>query len=110
MMIETGAGFWSPLAMVAVVGAVAIAVFIARSFGRKNAGKDAGQALPFFSGNVVKDARIRPANMYWGFFEALHDYYFALKKMHSGIVNDYFFWFALVIAAMAALFIFSGVL
>jgi len=110
MMIETGAGFWSPLAMVAVVAVVAIAVFIARSFGRKNAGRDAGQALPFFSGNVVKEARIRPANMYWGFFEALHDYYFALKKMHSGIVNDYFFWFVLVIAAMAALFIFSGVL
>jgi hypothetical protein len=109
-MIETGAGFWNPLAMAAVFAVVAIAVLIARHFGNGRAGKDTLQAMPFFSGNAAKDVRIGPENMYWGFFEEMRGYYGAMKAMHSGIVNDYFFWLVLVMVAMAALFIFGGAL
>ncbi|PJB21233.1 MAG: hydrogenase, partial [Euryarchaeota archaeon CG_4_9_14_3_um_filter_38_12] len=64
---------------------------------------------PFLSGNPEpekENVHIRAGNLFWGFTEALKDYYTPAVKEHTGIVNDYVYWFVIV---LAVLFIIIGV-
>ena len=35
---------------------------------------------------------------FWGFFQALPGYYAKMREMHSQMVNDYIYWFVIVLA------------
>ncbi|HDN50765.1 MAG: hydrogenase [Thermoplasmata archaeon] len=95
MMLKTIGGFWDPLILVLAAIVVAIIAYIIRAAGRRNH-KTGEQAKPFFSGvaEPSKEAmHVRASNLYWGFTEALKGYYTSMKKMHSGMLNDYIGWF-----------------
>ena len=40
-----------------------------------------------------EEVHVRAGNIYWGFIEALKGYYDTMKRMHTGIINDYIAWF-----------------
>ena len=103
-MMETGTGFWDPVAWLFSLLVVFLLVYFIRSFGERKCIKQA----PFFSGALPpKDKKI---GAYWGFFVNLDWYYKFLKKFHNGIVNDYIFWFVLTLVVFLTALTFGGFL
>jgi hypothetical protein len=52
---------------------------------------------PYLFGNPTeidgKPIVIPASNVYWGFIKAMKRYYKPMEKMHSGLINEYVFWF-----------------
>ena len=85
--------------MVLVV--LGVIVLYVRSRSQKRYKKGTAQTDVFISGIQVPPAEQRhvPAhNIYWGFFEALKGFYSAMKRPHTGIINDYILWLVAVMA------------
>ena len=96
-----------------LVAGFAIAIVIAylvRAMGSNKCKHSVEQEMPFFSGNRHPDDGIESENLYWGFFKSMESYYEFMKKMHSGIVNDYVFWLVLLAVVMLAAMAFGGIL
>jgi hypothetical protein len=94
--LETGAGSWNPLVWVAVMAVALVLTLVIRSFGEKTYKRDTDQVKPFFSGNELpteEAMHIRGDNLYWGFVEALKEYYRRLIPTHNGVSTDYVLWF-----------------
>ncbi|MBN1896237.1 MAG: hydrogenase [Candidatus Aenigmarchaeota archaeon] len=108
-MIFTPAGYWNPIVWVAVVIIASVIVFMLRSTGRKTF-KNGAQQIPFYSGNEAPRGHIKASNMYWGFFESLEKYYIWLRKMHTGIINDYVYFLVIVIVILMAALALGGLL
>ncbi len=87
-----------------------VIVYIIRSKGSNKHKNSGEQAMSFFSGNRHPDEGIESENLYWGFFKSLEGYYEFMKKMHSGIVNDYVFWLVLLAVVMLAAMALGGIL
>ncbi len=99
MALFTNTGSWDPIFwIVSFLIAIGVGLVIVRGapVGKKLTG-DAG--MPFLSGNPeAVEKNIKVSNMYWGLMEALKGYYKLLDDMHTGIMQDYVFWY---VAAMA---------
>jgi len=107
--LETTSGYWNAIIFVIAFVVIALVVYILRSFGEKTYKKDSEQTKPFLSGNPEpekENVHVRAGNLFWGFTEALKEYYKPAVKGHTGIVNDYVYWFVIV---LAVLFIIIGV-
>jgi len=105
-MIESVEIYWNPLVWLIAFIVIAIVAYIIRAFGKKEH-KKGEQAKPFLSGveEPSKEAvHVRGGNVYWGFVEALKGYYGAMKKMHSGRVNDYVAWFVVIASILFVVF------
>jgi len=97
LALKTAAGYWAPLVwLAAFLIALAIALII-RSRGNSRFKQGKEQATPFFSGNKPPEENISGSNFYWGFFSATGKYYGWLRKLHTGIVNDYVFCLVLLV-------------
>jgi len=99
-MIRTIGGYWDPLVWILAFVVIAVIAYIIRAVGKKEY-KKGEQIKPFLSGTEEpskEKVHVRASNIYWGFIEALKGYYDYMKKMHSGIVNDYVAWFVGVAA------------
>ncbi len=107
-LFETASGFWNPVFLFVALSLALIIAIAIRSRGNKTAKKTGGQGLAFFSGNVEPEQNIAAGNLYWGFFESMKPYYDVVKKMHNGIVNDYVFWFVLLLIVLIVTFVFGG--
>jgi len=100
MMLRTIGGYWDPIVWVVSFIVIVIIAYTIRAIGRKEY-KKGEQIKPFLSGveePSKEKVHVRASNIYWGFIEALKGYYDYMKKMHSGIVNDYVAWFVGVAA------------
>lgn len=107
--IDTGAGFWNPLLWLIAIIAIAVAVYAFRELGERKYKKRTEQVKPFLSGNVEYDkARVPGENIYWGFTEALRNYYDKIVAAHTGIINDYMYWFVCSLAVFLALIALAG--
>jgi hypothetical protein len=96
-ILETGEGFFAPIIFIAFAILVGIAVLVLRSFGKKGFVYSKEKASCFFSGNIAdEESRVKASDYFWGFFEAMKPYYRLIIKMHTGIINDYVFWFVVV--------------
>lgn len=104
MTLDSYGGYWSPIVwLIAFIVAFLIA-YILWGLGEKKH-KKGEQAKPFISGVEEPskgEVHVRGGNVYWGFTEALKGYYNLMKKMHTGVLNDYVLWF---IGIAAILFI-----
>jgi len=81
--LETGSGFWSPLALGLAIVIALLLVYIIRGFGKTNYKKGTEQTKAFLSGNpeYSKDEmHVKGSNLYWGFTQALKSMYNALEK------------------------------
>ncbi|MCD6415063.1 MAG: hydrogenase [Candidatus Diapherotrites archaeon] len=89
---------WDPIFFLWLLSLIAVLVYL---FGRlwNNSYNKGEQVEPFLSGNEEQESNYPHASdMYWGFTEALKDYYVSMKEMHSNVVNDYVYWFVVVLA------------
>ncbi|NPA75709.1 MAG: hydrogenase [Euryarchaeota archaeon] len=108
--ITTPSGVWNPLVWLMVFLLSLIIALIIYMRGEKTR-KKGMQAGVFFSGDRPPegmDAHIAAHNIGWGFMEALRPYYRAMRKMHTGIINDYVGWFLGILAVMLIIFLFWG--
>ncbi len=108
--IVTPSGVWTPLVWIMIFLLSLIIAYIIYLRGEKSHRVGAGAEI-FFSGNkppVGENAHIKSSNIGWGFMEALRGYYSAMRKMHTGIINDYVGWFLGILAVMLILFLFYG--
>jgi hypothetical protein len=108
-LLETGSGYWNAIIWVLVTIIVGIGVLWLRNKGEGSYKKDTNQTKPFLSGNPEvskEDSHVGASHIYWGFTEALKNYYEPLIKLHTGDINDYSGWIVLV---MAIIFIIVGV-
>ena len=99
-ILETGTGFWNPLLGLCFFLIIILFVYLIRSLGEKKYKENTEQDLPFFAGNLPSEKSLRVHKIYWGFFEALKGYYRRIKALHTGIVNDYIYWFVLVVVIL----------
>jgi hypothetical protein len=98
-LLETGSGFWNAILWVIVVLVIGGIVIFIRNKGEESYKKDTEQDNPFISGNpelTKEDSHISASHIYWGFTEALKDYYNPLIKIHTGNINDYSGWIIVI--------------
>jgi len=107
-MLETTGGYWSPIVWIVAFIVAFLMAYIMWGMGEKKHAKGE-QEKPFLSGQdePSKEAvHVRAGNIYWGFTETLSGYYDFMKKIHTGIINDYVLW----LLGMAAIFFLAIVL
>jgi len=98
-LVETGSGFWNALIWVIVVLVISGIVIYIRNKGEESYKKNTEQDKPFISGNPEpskEGSHISASHIYWGFTEALKNYYKPLVKIHTGNINDYSGWIIIV--------------
>ncbi len=98
LTLFTGQGAWNAVVFLgAMISAAIIAVLIRGFFGKKGMTPKGEGKKPYLFGNPTeidgKPIVIPGSNVYWGFTKALDRYYRPVEKLHSGIVNEYVFWF-----------------
>jgi len=104
-ILETGTGFWNPLLGLSFGLIIILLVYLIRSQGERKYKEKTEQTLPFFAGNLPSRKSLKIHNIYWGFFEALKEYYSWLKAVHTGIINDYIYWFVTVLVILLTILI-----
>ena len=95
MALETTGGYWSPVIWLVAFIVAFLVSYIIWGMGEKKHAKGE-QEKSFLSGMKEppkEEVHIRAENMYWGFTETLKGYYDFMKKIHTGIINDYMLWF-----------------
>ncbi len=99
-LLHTGYGIWAPLTAVAATLLCVGLVLAIRALGENHCKRDTDQTKPFVSGNEVPEGghHIRAGSLYWGYLEALKDYYQRLIPIHTGVATDYLLWFFGVMA------------
>jgi len=100
---------WEPITWIISFIVIAIVAYIIRAIGKLEH-KKGEQQKPFLSGMDApkEEMHIRASNIYWGFFDALKGYYSSMKKIHTGIINDYVSWFVLItVIIFISLFLFE---
>jgi len=110
--LETGFGYWNPLAWLIAFVVAGIIAWVIWSAGEKGYRKGTEQVKPFLSGNAEPakgDVHLRAGNLYWGFTEALSGYYERIVPLHSGILNDYILWYLGVTALLMVAVIGVGI-
>jgi uncharacterized protein YpmB len=108
-LLETGSGFWSAIIWVIVVLIIGVIIYCIRNKGEESYKKDTQQDKPFISGNPElnkESSHISASHIYWGFTEALKNYYTPLVKAHTGNINDYSGW---IVILMVIILIIIGV-
>ena len=87
----SGQGAWNPLVLLAVLGITLVIGYVIRMLGQGEGKK------PYLFGNATEvngmPLVVSASNLYWGFTRALKRYYKPMEKMHSGLINEYVFWF-----------------
>jgi len=97
LTLFTGQGYFNALVL---LGAVVISLIIAlviRSLGQKGTMPKGEGRKPYLFGNPTErngiPLTISGSNVYWGFTKALSKYYKPMERFHSGLINEYMFWF-----------------
>ncbi|RZN61151.1 hypothetical protein [Methanonatronarchaeum sp. AMET6-2] len=105
--LKTGAGYWDPLVFLAAGLIISIIAYLIYRAGAGNYTSEmAGK--PYLSGNPEiskEDSHVSGDNLYWGFVEGLREFYIVMKKMHTGIMNDYMIWYLGALAFLMLIFI-----
>jgi len=99
--IETGSGFWTPLAWVIAAVIAFLLMYIVRMLGKKSYTTGNEQVKSFLSGNPEYDKdhmQVKASNLYWGFTKSMEGLYAVLKRIHTGNASDYIMWFVVVLA------------
>jgi hypothetical protein len=108
----TPEGFWNPIIWLTAFLISLLIAYIIWSRGEKSYKRESEQVKPFYAGNIIESrekAHIRAHNIYWGFIDALKPYDEAMKKIHTGDVNDYIAWFMGVLSLMLVIYFLWGV-
>ena len=113
LTLDTGAGFWTPVLLLLGLLVCIIIVLVIRAFGEKSYKRGTEQTKPFLSGNAEgnKDnMHVRAGNIYWGFLEALKEYYKPTTEAHTGDVTDYLIWYVGVMAVVLGILLAGAIM
>ncbi|AIF68683.1 hydrogenase [Palaeococcus pacificus DY20341] len=111
LTLTSPSGFWNPLLWLAFLILFTLIGYIIYSKGNPSYKKDTEQVKPYLSGNIEpskEKIQVKAGDIYWGFVEALKDYYKVLKAMHTGDLRDYILWY-LGIGAIIIFILIGGV-
>ncbi len=93
---------WSPIALIIVVLLMGLITYMIYNLGNPAYKRTKHKGEPFISGNKppsdVSMIQVGGDNVFWGFTHALRKYIDPLVKGHTGIVNDYVYWFVITLA------------
>lgn len=90
--------FWDPLLFVALFTGIFFLTLLFNKLWNRSYSKGE-QEEPFISGNEEEPSmHLKAPNLYWGFFEIFKEFYSKMNEMHSNVVNDYIYWFIVVLA------------
>ncbi|GAB4113120.1 MAG: hypothetical protein Kow00103_04400 [Candidatus Caldatribacteriota bacterium] len=98
-LLETGSGFWNAVIWLVIILVLGALIVYFRNKGEASYKKSTEQDKPFISGNPElnkEDSHLSASHIYWGFTEALKDYYHPLIDFHTGNINDYTGWIIVV--------------
>jgi len=99
LTLSSSEGFWNALVLLLALVVLFIVTYLVYTRGKKDFTDKGEKRTPYLSGNKIPDdTHIKASNMYWGFEEALKPYYDRIIKIHTGIINDYVYWFVGVLA------------
>ncbi|MGA1873755.1 MAG: proton-conducting transporter membrane subunit [Thermoplasmatota archaeon] len=97
LTLFSGQGAWNAIVLLSVLFVMIVLGLLIRAWGQKGTVPKGEGRKPYLFGNPTEiDGRpivIPASNVYWGFIRALHRYYKPMEKMHSGLINEYVFWF-----------------
>lgn len=111
LILESGLSLWNPLILIVALVIVWLLVLYFRSRGRNSFKSGTEQAKIFLSGEDVPEAakrNLKSSNVYWGFLETMKGYYEVVVKQHTGVINDYIFWFILLVAVSTIILLAVG--
>ncbi|MFW5898321.1 MAG: hydrogenase [Candidatus Saliniplasma sp.] len=95
---------WSPILFIIVGLLVTLIAYMFYLMGNPDYKRTKYKGDPFISGNRppkdLKSLHVGGDNLYWGFMQALRKYLDPLVKGHTGIVNDYVYWFVVTLAVV----------
>jgi hypothetical protein len=99
--LETGVGFWNAIIWLISFIVIGISIYGIRALGKAYYKKGTEQVKPFLSGAIEYDTtRVPGENVYWGFLQALKNYYGKILPVHRGVVSDYIFWLVLLLVLL----------
>jgi multicomponent Na+:H+ antiporter subunit D len=97
LTLFSGQGAWNAVVLLAVLAVTLVIGYIIRLLGQKGTVPKGEGKKPYLFGNPTEvngmPLVISASNVYWGFVKALKRYYKPMEKMHSGLINEYVFWF-----------------
>ncbi len=95
---------WSPILFIIVGLLVTLIAYLFYKLGNSEYRKTRYKGDPFISGNRppkdLQGIHVGGDNLYWGFTHALKKFFEPLVKGHTGIVNDYVYWFVVTLAVV----------
>ena len=98
---------WHPIVFILLAMIVGLVVYLIYRRGNSSFKKTKDKVKPFLSGNKPpkesKALHIGGSNLYWGFTDALKRYFKPLVGVHTGLVNDYLYWFIITLAIVMIL-------
>ncbi|MDK2982578.1 MAG: hypothetical protein PWP19_56 [Thermococcaceae archaeon] len=109
--LTTPSGFWNPLLWLIFLALFGIIAYLIYSRGNPSYKKDTEQIKPYLSGNpepTKEKVQVKAGDIYWGFIEALKEYYKVLQAIHTGDMRDYILWY-LGIGAIITFILIGGV-
>ena len=104
-------GFWDPVLWLIFLILFGIIGYIIYSRGNPGYKPKTEQVKPYLSGNAEPSKEkimVRAGDIYWGFIEAMKEYYDVLRRMHTGDLRDYILWY-LGIGAVILFILVGGV-
>ena len=107
----TPSGMWNPLIWLLVFLILLLIAYLIWLRGESRYKRHTMQVDPFLSGYGPKskeDLHVRASNIYWGFSTSLKGYYNFLRKIHTGIINDYVGWYVGILAIMLLIYLLWG--
>ncbi|MBS3789366.1 MAG: hydrogenase [Candidatus Thermoplasmatota archaeon] len=97
-------GIWSPIVFILVILITTLVAYILYEMGNPSYKRTKHKGEPFISGNrPPKDIRkihVPGDNLFWGFTEALKNYFEPLVEGHTGKLNDYMYWVVITLAVV----------
>jgi len=106
--VHTPSGYWDPIVWLIFLILFGLIAYLIYKSGNPKYKKGTDQVKPFLTGNVEPDKeriQVKASDIYWGFIEALREYYAVLERIHTGDVRDYILWFVGMAAIITVIFI-----
>ncbi len=95
---------WSPIIFISIVLLNLLIVYWLYKMGNSDYKKTKHSGEPFISGNRppgdVRRVHVAGDNLFWGFRDALKQYFDPLIKGHTGSINDYMYWIVITLAVV----------
>lgn len=112
LTLFSGEGGYNALVLLGAILVSGLIAVIIRSLGQKGTVPKGEGRKPYLFGNPTEidgvPISIPGSNVYWGFTKALSKYYKPMEKLHSGLINEYVFWFVGSMVVMMLVLAFVG--